>query len=54
MTDVVSEPDVATGEHTAEGGEVQAAMGRRPRRRLDRETVLMLVLPPVLVARRPG
>lgn len=50
MTDLVSEPDVATGEHTAENGEVPAERGRRPRRRLDRETVLMLVLPPVLVA----
>lgn len=50
MTDVASEPDVASGGSAAEGPAAPAAKGRRPRRRLDRETVLMLVLPPVLVA----
>jgi osmoprotectant transport system permease protein len=50
VTDVVSERDGVTGEHTVDGVEGHGAKVRRPRRRLDRETVLMLVLPPVLVA----
>ena len=53
MTDLVRTPDspgAADAAGVADVEEVQAPAGRRPRRRLDRETVLMLVLPPVLVA----
>ena len=41
MTDLAERPPLETDEVPEEA--------RRPRRRLDRETTLMLVVPPVLV-----